>query len=193
MNDLTLHLTIGRAATSVLLPEEVTIRRGGGPCRSTTGPASMPGYFTITTRTGRSRSAARSTAGLLPAEYIAMTDQRVDGPEPDVITVRGRRPDGPRADLPWPTPPPCPKVARVQSDACDLRPKGLPDRRPPSTRSGRRGHRGRIAGEQGQPPRDQGVHGEAHRFPPERYQSRGHRPVSPHATRPRGDPPGDLG
>ena len=123
--------------------------------------------------------------GLLPADYVAMTDQRVDGPEPDVVTVRAGARWTP-ADLPWPTPPLVPDRSReVESDVA-ITPKGQPDHRSPSTRSCRRGHRGRIAGEQGQPPRDQGVHGEARRFPPEWYQSRGHRPVSPTPRDPAG-------
>ena len=55
--------------------------------------------------------------GLLPADYIAMTDQRVDGPEPDVITVRAGAAMVPGGLAVADAPPRARQVARVESDA----------------------------------------------------------------------------
>ena len=54
--------------------------------------------------------------GLLPPDYLAMTDQRVDGTEPDVITVRAGAPSV-RVDWRSPTLPRVPDRSRVESDA----------------------------------------------------------------------------
>ena len=55
--------------------------------------------------------------GLLPPDYLAMTDQRVDDPEPDVITVRVVAQGSPGGLAVADAPPRARQVARVESDA----------------------------------------------------------------------------
>src|SRR4051794_9039387 len=55
--------------------------------------------------------------GLLPPDYLAMTDQRVDGMEPDVIAVRAVVPQAPGGLAVADAPPRARQVARVESDA----------------------------------------------------------------------------
>jgi len=55
--------------------------------------------------------------GLLPPDYLAMTDQRVDGTEPDMITVRAGVPAAPGGLAVADAPPRARQIARVESDA----------------------------------------------------------------------------
>ncbi len=55
--------------------------------------------------------------GLLPSDYLAMTDQRVEGPEPEVITIRAATQAGPGGLAVADAPPRARQVARVESDA----------------------------------------------------------------------------
>jgi Protein of unknown function (DUF4058) len=55
--------------------------------------------------------------GLLPPDYLAMTDQRVDGTEPDVITVRAGVPAAPGGLAVADAPPRARQIARVELGA----------------------------------------------------------------------------
>ena len=64
---------------------------GIATCPSTTGPASVPIGFMISTKVGRLRFATLN-AGRLPPGYFAMVEQRVGGPKADVITLELKPP-----------------------------------------------------------------------------------------------------
>jgi hypothetical protein len=55
--------------------------------------------------------------GILPPGYYAMADQRVSGPEPDVIALRLRRPEGTGGLVVAETPPSLKQAARAESEA----------------------------------------------------------------------------
>ena len=55
--------------------------------------------------------------GILPPGYYAMADQRVNGPEPDMVALRLRGPDRQGGLLVAETPPRLKQVARVETEA----------------------------------------------------------------------------
>ncbi len=56
-------------------------------------------------------------SGVLPDGYYAMADQRVSGPEPDIVALRLRGPDADGGLVVAETPPRIQRAARVETEA----------------------------------------------------------------------------